>query len=503
MRAPISFLLCFLAVRAVAQAPFCKQIEALTQDPSVASAHWGISVATLDGVSLCGIHDAQLFRPASSAKLFTAAAALALLGPAFTSKTVVTGDLPLDGTIHGSVTLSGGGDANLSTRPIPYASTPPSTSPRNPLEGLADQLAALGVQRIDGDLIGSDAAWPQESYPADWAIGDTLWGYGAPVSALSADDNEISLNVLPGAASGLPATVSLDDPAALYTLEARVVTTAKSGATSIQVARLPNGNGFSVTGSIALGAPYTDVLAIDDPALFTARLFASMLRARGIHISGVARAEHRPLAAEGRSSPPVAPIPLLKPGNPPAPVEAPLASISSATLLGNVAVTLKVSQNLHAELLLHQLGQAFGGEGARAQGLSVIRNFALSAGVRAGDLYLTDGSGLSTHDLVTPRAMTQLLAFAVTQPWYGDFRAALPVGGVDGTLATRFSASLLKGKVFAKTGSLGESRALSGYLVTASRRTLLFCVFDDNHLPGSSADRVLMDRIVELIAASN
>ena len=501
MRAPISLFLCFLAMQASAQPPFCKQIEALMQDPSVASAHWGISVVTLDGVSLCGIHEGQLFRPASNAKLFTAAAALSLLGPAFTSKTVVTGDHPVEGTIHGSVTLVGGGDANLSTRPIPYAPTPPATSPRNPLEGLADQLVALGVQRIDGDVIGSDAVWPQEAYPDDWAIGDTLWGYGALVSALSADDNEITLRVLPGAAIGRPAAVSLEDPAALYTLEAKVVTTAKGSATSIQVARLPEGQGFGVTGSIAPGAPYTDVLAIDDPALFTARLFASMLRTRGIRISGVARAEHRAPKAEAASD--LGERSQGDHSSPPSAAEAPLASIPSASLLEDLTVTLKVSQNLHAELLLHQLSKALGSDGSRAQGLDVVRKFALDAGVRAGDVYLTDGSGLSTHDLVTPRAMTQLLAFAATRPWFQDFRAALPVGGVDGTLASRFSAPTLKGKVFAKTGSLGESRALSGYLVTDTERTLLFSILDDDHPPGSSADRVLMDRIVQLIAASN
>ena len=107
------------------QAPFCDQIRALVSDPAVAAAHWGVSVTTLRGLPLCQINDAQLFRPASNAKLFTAAAALALLGPAYSVRTTVIaasrGAIALDaGELDGDLVLRGAGDANLSTRPIPY-----------------------------------------------------------------------------------------------------------------------------------------------------------------------------------------------------------------------------------------------------------------------------------------------------------------------------------------------------------------------------------------------
>jgi D-alanyl-D-alanine carboxypeptidase/D-alanyl-D-alanine-endopeptidase (penicillin-binding protein 4) len=127
----------------------------------------------------------------------------------------------------------------------------------------------------------------------------------------------------------------------------------------------------------------------------------------------------------------------------------------------------------------------------------------IQSGLDGGDFEFYDGSGLSTKDLVTPRATAQLLAFAATQPWFEQWKAALPVGGVDGSLASRFTDAPLKGHVFAKTGTLGESRALSGYLDAASGRTLIFSILVDNHTPGSNADRVVMDKIVAAIAAAN
>jgi len=167
--------------------------------------------------------------------------------------------------------------------------------------------------------------------------------------------------------------------------------------------------------------------------------------------------------------------------------------------------------NLHAELLLHHLGKAFGepyaggsggADGSTAEGVRVLHQFLLNAGLDPNDFVFYDGSGLSTHDLVTPRATARLLTFATTQPWFADWKASLPIGGIDGTLASRFTDPALKGHVFAKTGTVGEARALAGYLDTASGRTVIFTIFVDNHLPGDSSDRAVLDKIVAAIAAA-
>ena len=133
----------------------------------------------------------------------------------------------------------------------------------------------------------------------------------------------------------------------------------------------------------------------------------------------------------------------------------------------------------------------------------MVRAFLLHAGLDADDFIFYDGSGLSAKDLVAPRATTQLLSFASTQPWFTQWKAALPIGGVDGTLSSRFKDAPLKGHVFAKTGTLGESRALSGYIDCASGKQVVFSIMVDNHSPTTSADRAVMDKIVAAIAAEN
>ena len=179
-----------------------------------------------------------------------------------------------------------------------------------------------------------------------------------------------------------------------------------------------------------------------------------------------------------------------------------LASHDSATVGNDVVITNKVSQNLHAELLLHQLAVAFGSDGSTAQGARVIRQFLINSGVDPAEFVFYDGSGMSGHDLVTPRAIAKLLQFATTQPWFATYRASLPIGGVDGSLESRFTKPPLQGHVFGKTGTLGEARALSGYLECASGKTVIFSILAGNHAPGSAADREVMDRIVAAIAAA-
>jgi D-alanyl-D-alanine carboxypeptidase/D-alanyl-D-alanine-endopeptidase (penicillin-binding protein 4) len=154
-------------------------------------------------------------------------------------------------------------------------------------------------------------------------------------------------------------------------------------------------------------------------------------------------------------------------------------------------------------LLLHQLGAAAGTEGSTVQGARVVRAFLEQAGIDKDDFIFFDGSGLSGHDLVTPRATARLLQYASAQPWFADWKKSLPVGGEDGSLVERFGKAPLKDHVFAKTGTLGEARALSGYLEGASGKTVIFSIMVGNHMPQTNGDRETMDKIVAAIAAAN
>lgn len=511
--------------------PLGAEIEALLADPAVSRAHWGIAVTTLDGVPLYGLDEGKLFRPASNNKLFTTTAAMALLGPDRTFETRVYGKLDeVTGEVNGDLVLAGGGDANFGADNLPYV--PPAQRVKDrvkppalqDLEVLADQLVAKGVKRVTGRILGDDKLFPWEPYAEGWEADDLVWGYGAPVSALTISDNELRLTITPR--KTVKSSEGAEDRAAIveleqngvpyYSVQSEVTTgEAYTPAQGVQVEHAPGSRVLRVYGKLSADArPDVEYIAIDDPAAYAAMALRGMLLDRGIAVTGEARARHRPVV-DGRGYSAA----LHQPGGQEEvifnagptgeaceslwPQEEVLASHTSAAMAEDVVFTNKVSQNLHAELLLHQLGQHITcGEGSTVGGARMVRAFLLHAGLDGDDFLFYDGSGLSTHDLVAPRATAQLLAYAAKQPWFSRWKASLPVGGEDGSLTARFADAPLKDHVFAKTGTLGESRALSGYLDCASGRQVIFSIVVDDHSPQSSADRVAMDKIVAAIAAA-
>jgi D-alanyl-D-alanine carboxypeptidase/D-alanyl-D-alanine-endopeptidase (penicillin-binding protein 4) len=513
------------------RSPLGAQIAALLADPAVARAHWGIALTTLDGTPLYGLDEGKLFRPASNNKIFTTAAALAFLSSGAKFETRVVGQFdPATGVVAGDLTLVGGGDASFGTNDLPYV--PPSLRQKNALKPpalgdlavMADQLVTKGIKRISGDIVGDDTLFAYEPYAESWAADDQVWDYGAPVSALSIADNQMKLTVTPLKTLPPPgttpnqATVELEQNGVpYYTLQAEVATVAAhTHAAGIQVERQSGSRIIRVYGEIAADAhPDTESLAIADPAEYAAMALRMMLQQRGIEVIGAARAQHLPVQegmdflsalhlGDGKGPVSGAPGRYCAFAHP-IPKGDELASHTSAPLGDDVILTNKVSQNLHAEILLHQIGlHPTCGNGSILVGVRMVRAFLIhSAGLDPDDFTFYDGSGLSDHDLVTPRATATFLAFAAKQPWFPAWKASLPEAGVDGSLETRFPSPPLKGHVFAKTGTLGESRALSGYLDAASGRTLIFSIMVDNHTPGTSADRATMDKIVAALAALN
>src|ERR1700733_11603973 len=508
------------------------QIATLLAPPAVAQAHWGIAVTAMDGTPIYSMNEAQLFQPASNAKLFTTAAAMALLGggTTFETRVVAKGVLSAAGTLTGDLYLVGDGDANLSGRTIPYAapakgaiSTPVIADLFRYLDELAEQVVKSGIKRVDGNVIGDDTLFPRELYPEDWAIDDMVWGYGAPISALSINDNQIKVTVTPRANAGAPAFVTFEPQISFYGIQGFVLTTKAGSGADVDFSREPGSKMLNVAGSIAMDSqPDVEEIAISDPAAYAAAAFIPILESKGIVVSGKTGERNLGMAVhvhgfEAETREPIAdlsygnfsgdrlraqfcfvPVECLRSD------ERVVASHRSPTLAEDVMVTNKVSQNLHAELLLRQLAVAYGINGSIAQGARVVRAFLTTrAGVDPDDFVFFDGSGLSGHDLVTPRATARLLQYASTQPWFADWRRSLPVGGEDGSLMERFAKAPLAGHVFAKTGTLGEARALSGYLDCASGKTVIFSIMVGNHAPGSNADRDVMDKVVAAIAATN
>ena len=274
--------------------------------------------------------------------------------------------------------------------------------------------------------------------------------------------------------------------------------------------RAPGSRDVFVEGNVLAGqAAVHEELAIPEPALYAAMALKAALERHGVVVHGGAVAEHhansdvRSFVAESHERATETECWDCLSGGKPAPENQSniLAEHQSVPLVQDIVLTMKVSQNLHAEMMLRNLA---GPHGSLVRGEQKLRAYWMQAGVDPDDFAFFDGSGLSTKDVVTPRAIARMLAYSATQPWFPAWKAALPVGGQDGSLASRFDdKSGLTGRVFAKTGTLGETRALSGYVIAKSGQTLIFSVIVDTHLPGTSADREAMDRIVAAIAEAN
>ncbi len=479
------------------------QIHKILSDPEAAHGFWGIDIVSLKtGKTLFAQNEDKLFTPASNTKLFTTAAAFALIGPDYKFRTTVetSGTVDKYGRLTGDVVLVGRGDPNLSGRILPYSGHTERKQPAiRVLEDLANQLVQKGVKFVDGDVVADDSFYAFERYGEGWTQDDLVWEWGAPVSALTINDNVMFVNIMPADHIGEKAFVSIDPFADYYRVDNRIITTPPgTGPRRVYINREPGSNQLTLWGNIAMDDPGAgEALAIDDPATFAAQLFRNLLEQRGITIYGRTRTKHTELAnlqtftvtaiASGGG--------IDRPGmsgNQPLV----LASYQSHPLVDDLQIINKVSQNLHAELMLRLLGREKGTAGTIEGGLEVVRGFLTQSGIQPDEYVFYDGSGMSRQNLVTPHAIVKLLEYASQQPWGQNYHQSFPIAGVDGSLADRFKGTAAQGRVYGKTGALGHVNTLSGYATTVKGEPFAFSILVNNHKLNNRRAQEMIDSIV-------
>ena len=384
--------------------------------------------------------------PASNMKLFTSAASLALLGPdyRFTTRVLRTGERAAGGVLRGDLVLQGGGDPVLES---------------TDLAALADAVKAAGVQRVTGALRVDDTRYDTERLGSGWSWDNEPYYYSPQISALSVDRNVATVDVLPGKSPGAPAVVEVRPLEGYLKIVERPSTAEAGTATRLQVTRERGRNELRVTGVIAAGAAPSRgrTVTVEAPELLAGKLFRKLLVERGVQVAG----------------------PVLRGAAPVGAAE--VAAHRSPPLGGIVALLNKPSDNLIAEMLLKELGHARTGEGSAASGGKVVRAWLERLGIDAGGVRVADGSGLSRMDLVTARAVSDLLVKADAEPWREVFVRSLPIAGVDGTLRARMKGTAAENNVRAKTGTLTSVTALSGYVTTRSGERLVFSILANNY----------------------
>jgi len=470
------------AVPALQAQSLAKRMDARLDVPPFDRQLWGVALVDDRGRLLYGRNQRRLFIPASNTKIVVTAVASALLPPDWTVRTSLYPSGPVvGGIVEGDLVLYGRGDPTMERRC--YATDTTATGACNTdafarLRELADTLRARGIREVHGDLVGDGSYFEPRMVNPNWQGFDLNWWYAAPVSGLGFNDNSVEFAWGPGPEAGAPAAISMTPDLGDIAFENRTVTVAPGGESDIgdRFYRTPGTMQISAEGTVARDHPtQTESFAIPDPNLFAARALRQVLGEVGIAVTGTTRATTDSLlyitARRG----------------------APLAEVQSRPLRDWIFPILNTSQNWFAEMLLKQLGRQFGTAGSWEQGLAVERRFLIdSVRVDSTEFSLLDGSGLSSGNLITPLAFTQILRFIRAHPRYATFAAGLPQSGQTGSLRRRFIGTPLERRVRAKPGSIGGVNTLSGYLELANGRALTFSVQANHH---TQTTRTILDAI--------
>lgn len=427
-------------------------LDTILSLPGLDGADVGLVVRTVDGETVYSHESGRRQQPASNAKLVTSIAALDVLGPDYRFETTVHTTGRRHGPVlDGDLYLRGTGDPTMLAADY---------------DALAAQVAGKGITLVKGKLAADDTWFDDVRLGTSWAWDDEPYYYSAQVSALTAapdtdyDAGSIIIRVAPG--QNGKAVVTTEPPTDYVTIANTAVTGPAGSGNTISVDRVHGGNTFTVTGSIPSdGAATIEWMAVWEPTGYAAALFRAALHRHGVRVLGPTT-----MAATPAKAPTV-------------------ATRRSMPLRELMVPFLKLSNNLHAEILVKAMGRATRGQGTWSAGLAAVADRLPAYGLDPARLSLRDGSGLSRMDQIAPDQLATLLGAARARPWFADWYDALPIAGesdrmVGGTLRSRMRDTPAAGNVHAKTGSLTGVSSLSGYVTTANGQQWVFSMVTNN-----------------------
>jgi len=438
---------------------------------------WGVDVRSLaTGERLYALNAGRLMMPASNMKIFTLAATAERLGwdYRFTTALETSGTIS-GGVLHGDLIVKGNGDPTINSRDNRAAKV---------FDEWAATLEKAGVHAIEGRIVGDDQAFDDQTLGAGWSWDYLQYGYAAPVGALEYNEDIATLTVAAAALPGEPPIVRLPPGSGLSMLN-RAATGPAGSRETIDYRRHLDAPVLEITGSIpAEGAAVNRSVAVVNPTIYFAQSLKDGLIARGIAVTGEA-VDLDDVAA----------------GFIGAPERQVLATAASPPLRDIAIVLMKVSQNLYAETLLKALGGAPDSIGTAEAGRRAVAATLNAWGVPEDAYVMLDGSGLSRYDYVTAEAVTTVLAHVYNDPRHREaFVATLPIAGRDGTISTRLRGTRAEGNAVAKTGSIANTRSLSGFVRTRDGEMLVFSILCNDFVVPASTVNWIADLAVEILA---
>ncbi|WP_256358539.1 D-alanyl-D-alanine carboxypeptidase/D-alanyl-D-alanine-endopeptidase [Bacillus sp. sid0103] len=448
--------------------------QLLNQEPALKGAIAGISIrSATDGKIIYAHHGDVRLRPASNMKLLTAAAALKILGEDYTFKTEIHTDGSIKKkTLHGNLYLKGMGDPTLL---------------KSDFDKMALEIQKMGIKKINGNLVGDDTWYDDVRYSLDLPWSDETTHYGAQISALTAsptrdfDAGSVKVQVQPGTRQGDKPFVKMTPKTNYLKIINHAETVSEEGKKDITIERKHAKNTIIIEGTIPLKAkPEKDWIGVWDPTRYAVALWKQSLQEHGITVKGKLTTGIVPDTAKM------------------------LTTHQSMPLSELLVPFMKLSNNVHAEILIKEMGRVVQGEGSWEKGLKVLKTEIVRFGINPKTLVLRDGSGVSHVDLIPANQLTQLLFAVQKEKWFQSYLHSLPVAGanekmVGGTLRNRLKDPVVRGKVNAKTGTISTVSSISGYVKTKSGQTLIFSILLNNLMEDSKGKKV-EDQLLTIIA---
>jgi serine-type D-Ala-D-Ala carboxypeptidase/endopeptidase (penicillin-binding protein 4) len=454
-----------------------RDLDDILKSPAVARALVGVRIESLrTGELLFARNNDKLVVPASNMKLLTMSVAAERLGwdYRFETKLEAAGRVA-NGVLTGDLIVTGSGD--------PSIGSPDLGHPALFLEWAA-ALKQAGIREVRGRLIGDDNAFDDGGIGAGWAWDYLTDNYAAPSGALSYNENVVTYRVSPGKAEGDPGIVTSAPVGSTFEVVNETRTAATGTQASISVDRMPGSAKLTISGRIpAGGATVSRATTIDNPTRYFVEALRLALESRDIKVSEGA------WDVDDAASVPAADRRTL------------IARRESAPLSALAAYFLKVSQNFYGEMFLKAIGRTPARAGTAAAGRNSVRETLGGWGIGADSFVMSDGSGLSRYDYVTADTIVSILKHLwQDEKLRGPFLAALPVSAYDGTLSSRMRNTPLAGRVQAKTGTISNMRALSGFLTTNSGERIVFSIIA-NHFtaPTAEIDAVAEKMLLRLV----
>ncbi|ADU30610.1 D-alanyl-D-alanine carboxypeptidase/D-alanyl-D-alanine endopeptidase [Evansella cellulosilytica] len=415
----------------------------------------------------------QLLTPASNMKILTSIAALELLGPNyhFTTELLIDGNTRWQ-LLKGNVYIKGKGDATLLPTDI---------------EKLVSELKQQGIKYIFGDIVADDSWFDSIRHPIDMPWSDEMYGYGAPISALTVapkknvEGGTIIIEIMPNEQIGQPAVIKTVPDTEYVEVINESITVTDSERNNISIKKKHGTNQIYINGHINQTEKKIEkLMSVWEPTNYVLHLFSEYLKKEEIrHLGNVTLGD--------------------------TPKEAKLFTVHHSSPLSELLFPfMKYSDNVLGESITKEMGKFKYGDGSWECGLRALQEALAHYDMKTENTIIRDGSGISHVNAISTNDITKLLYEIKKEHWFPLFKSSLPISGHDskylgGTLKDRFTNSRMKGKVKAKTGTLTSVSSLSGYLETKGEESIIFSIIT-NDITNSKKAKMIEEEITMVIA---